>query len=169
MGSPREKSCSLYVCIYLELKVSDIQTQQRQLHTKLSLSRLLTLVLPCFFHFISKWNSKVEKNIQFYQLFRYQKEHDMFVSVCDNELAWENWCAPGGNRSKQDKSPHYCERVFRCKRLECQNADGWAWQCRSDILGWFGGDGWLLRSSRLLWLVGGSVVRLVWLVSRQAS
>lgn len=34
-------------------------------------------------------------NVQFCQLFRCQKEHVMFVSVCDNELAWENWCAPG--------------------------------------------------------------------------
>lgn len=34
--------------------------------------------------------------------------------------------------------------------------DGWPWQHRSDILGWFERAGWRLRSSRLVWLVGGS-------------
>lgn len=156
MGSPRERCRSLYVYIYLELKVSDIQTHQQQLQTKLSLSLLLTLLLPFCYHpsnnFIRQLISQtllgcsILKNLV--EAF-YTKIYVPLTSV----------------RSKQDKSPHYCERVFRCKRLECQNAHGWPWQHRSDILGWFGGAGWLLRSSRLVWLAGVSAVRLVWLVS----
>lgn len=32
--------------------------------------------------------------------------------------------APRGIGPKQDKSPHYCKHVFRCKQLEWQNVSG---------------------------------------------